>query len=51
MNAFVPAFPKRKSLEHEQEVRVLVKQQPPYVDGRSDWLKAKGGVFLPVDLD
>lgn len=48
-NALSPAFLKRKSFEHEREVRVL-QWYLPFTEDKVDWAKAHESSELPVDL-
>lgn len=48
-NALSPAFLKRKSFEHEREVRVL-QWYLPFIEDKVDWAKAHESAELPADL-
>lgn len=50
-NVFPPAFLKRSSFEHEQEVRVLMWDLPCDSQGKVDWSTAKEYQELPVVLE
>jgi hypothetical protein len=49
-NTLRPAFLKRKSFEHEREVRVL-HWELPFIEKQLDWSIAKERYDLPVELD
>jgi hypothetical protein len=49
LNSMTPVFIKRKSFEHEREVRLLIHRLPMYED-KLDWTRAPESHTLPVDL-
>lgn len=51
LNMILPFFAKRKSFEHEHELRVLVQDLPPAdKEGRMEWEKAPDHVTAQVNL-
>lgn len=48
LNALSPFFIKRKSFEHEQEVRVLI-NSPPIKNEKVNWSKARQEIVAPVE--
>lgn len=52
-NSLYPFVHKRKSFQHEQELRAVIQGFSYKKDGGIDWSKSpfNGGIYVPVDLD